>query len=87
MRAVPRLSGIRSKWSKKVSASLDDTGGYERSAVGAPAVPYKASLQKSLVEPAGEHHCLAQLLLRGYLATSAPPRAPEVDLLVLSPDG
>jgi len=55
--------------------------------VGAPTVPYKASLQKSLVGPAGEHHCLAQLLLRGYLATSAPPGTPEVDLLVLSPDG
>ena len=50
-------------------------------------VPYKASLAKFLIGPAGEHHCLAQLLARGYLATSAPPATPEADILVLSLDG
>jgi hypothetical protein len=56
-------------------------------AVAPGAVPYKASLAKSLIGPAGEHHCLAQLLARGYLATPAPPATPEADILVLSLDG
>lgn len=53
----------------------------------AQANPYKTSLSKSLVGPAGEHHCLAQLLVRGFLATPAPPGTPEADLIVLSLDG
>jgi hypothetical protein len=57
------------------------------SAVAPGAVPYKASLAKSLIGPAGEYHCLAQLLARGYLATPAPPATPEADILVLSLDG
>ncbi len=57
------------------------------SAVVPGAVPYKASLAKSLIGPAGEYHCLAQLLARGYLATPAPPATPEADILVLSLDG
>jgi hypothetical protein len=51
------------------------------------ARPLRTALQRSLVGPAGEHYCLAQLMLRGYLATSAPPGTPDVDILVLSPDG
>ncbi len=50
-------------------------------------MPYKASLAKSLIGPAGEYHCMAQLLARGYLATPAPPGTPEADILVLSLDG
>jgi hypothetical protein len=49
--------------------------------------PVRTPLQRALVGPAGEHYCLAQLMLRGYLATPAPPGTPEVDILVLSPDG
>jgi hypothetical protein len=49
--------------------------------------PIRPALQRSLVGPAGEHYCLAQLMLRGYLATPAPPGTPDVDILVLSPDG
>ncbi len=47
----------------------------------------KTPLQKSLIGPAGEHYCLAQLLRRGQLATAAPPGVPDIDLLVLSVDG
>ena len=47
----------------------------------------RTPLQKALVGPAGEHHCLAQLLLRGMLAAAAPPGVPDIDLLVLSIDG
>jgi hypothetical protein len=47
----------------------------------------RTPLQRALVGPAGEHYCLAQLMLRGYLATPAPPGTPEVDILMLSPDG
>jgi hypothetical protein len=50
------------------------------------AVP-RTQLEKSLIGPAGEHHCLAQLLRRGILATAAPPGIADIDLLVLSPDG
>lgn len=52
-----------------------------------PARPIRSKLARSLIGPAGEHYCLSQLLLRGYLATPAPPGTPEVDILVLSPDG
>lgn len=53
---------------------------------GAVAIT-RTALEKSLIGPAGEHYCLAQLLRRGILAAAAPPGVPDIDLLILSVDG
>ena len=41
----------------------------------------------ALVGAAGEHYCMAQLLLRGCLAALTPRGAPDADILVRSRDG
>lgn len=41
----------------------------------------------SLIGAAGEHYCMTQLLLRGYLAALTPRGAPDADILVHSPNG
>ncbi len=46
-----------------------------------------AKAPTSLTGAAGEHYCMTQLLLRGYLAALTPRGAPEADILVRSADG
>lgn len=46
----------------------------------------RTPLQRALVGPAGEHYVLFRLYQQGILASLAPPGAPTVDVLVLSPD-
>ena len=41
----------------------------------------------SLIGAAGEHYCMAQLLVRGYLAALTPRGVPEADILVYDPTG
>jgi hypothetical protein len=41
----------------------------------------------SLIGAAGEHYCMTQLLLRGYLAALTPRGAPDADILVHSSNG
>jgi hypothetical protein len=67
---------------------LSSAASIRQVAVGEAALMVDSKiLAKTLIGPAGEHYCLAQLLLRGCLATMGPPGIPEVDILVLSPDG
>jgi hypothetical protein len=50
-------------------------------------MPKKPPLTRSLIGPSGEHFVLSRLYQQGLLAALAPPGTPEVDVLVLSPDG
>ena len=47
----------------------------------------KPPLTRTLIGPSGEHFVLSRLYQQGLLAALAPPGTPEVDVLVLSPDG
>lgn len=48
--------------------------------------PKPSMLVRALVGPAGEHYVLFRLYRLGLMAALAPPGAPDVDVLVLTPD-
>lgn len=84
--ALPDPEDLQREWNRLYHLATGGQAPIARSPRQTNGRPERTALQRALVGPAGEHYVLFRLYQQGMLASLAPPGAPTVDVLVLSPD-